>query len=222
MLPMLNENYKHYILNVLVFFFPILTATVKSAGGVIFFLLVLAGCVKGKAAWKGIELWEKMVLFGFIIFFVLISLTLFGTQNMATGISKLERYLYFVAFVPAYLLIRRYGVETGKSLLLGSAMGSFVMLFQALYQSVTITGWLPQDWLLQDWLVKGAYHKIIFGDASMMAAIIVGAGLAAIALRPAQYVVGILAVFSGIAASILSGARTAWVFLPISIITIFV
>lgn len=131
---------------------------------------------------------------------------------MSGGVSKLERYIYFLLFIPAYLFVRRARVEVAGAYLVGAVVGALVMLCQAVYQT-QIEG---------IWAAKGAYHKIIFGDTSILLSVIIGCAMLALKGKWWQYILGAGAVIFGMVSSALSTGRGAWVFLPVSIISVII
>jgi O-antigen ligase len=191
-----------------VFLFPILIATVKHAGGVIYSLLFLGGIFLGWPVWKTLESWEKKVLIGFSVFIVLVSFSLVNTQEFSSGIKRLEKFALFPLFVPMYLLMKKFQIETGKTYLLGMFAASFIMFGQAYYQT-SILGWER---------AVGAYNSIIFGDVAMLVGVIMTCALLTLSKIRVYYVIGCLAVCVALYASALSGSKGAWLALPVVVV----
>lgn len=199
---MISKNLPIYIA---VFLFPILVATVNHGGSAIYILLLLFGLFLGWPAWQSLESWEKKMLLGFSIFFILISLSFLNTQDFYNGMKKEGRYVLFPLLIPMYLLIKRYQVETGKVYLLGCLVASLVLFGQAWYQTS------GAYW----YRASGAYNAIIFGDTAMLIVAIVVCALLTVAKNWWHYLLGLVAVVLALSASLMSGSRGAWVLLPV-------
>ncbi len=201
-------DYKDFIVHISIFCFPIVVATVKNSGGIIAVILIVLGVIWGWPAWKNLHKWEKHLLFGFILLFLMAGISLINTENLHEGVSKLERFLYFPLCIPIYLLFRELKIETGKTLLLGAVVAGFVLLAQALYEINVLTA----DY------AEGAYHKIIFGDIAMILALIIVAAMLTLEKPMWCYLIGIAAVCSAVYASVLSQTRGSWLLLPIALV----
>ena len=105
-IPMIPE--KNLPIHIAVFLFPILIATIHHGGGTLYVLLLLFGLFLGWPAWRSLELWEKKVLIGFSIFFVAVCLSLANTQDFASGVKKLERYIHFPLLIPMYCWLHHW------------------------------------------------------------------------------------------------------------------
>jgi len=199
----LNKNLPVYSI---VFLFPIVIATVRDAGGLLYFLLFIFGVTLGWSAWQSLVAWEKRVLISFCLFFILVNLSFVNNHDMVYGMKKMERYLHFPLVIPMYLLLKRYAVETGKIYLLGVVVASAVMFGQALYQGYGEVGWRAR--------AIGAYHPIILGDISMLIAVICVCALLTLALTWRINLLVALAAALAIIACVMSGSRGAWLLLP--------
>jgi len=188
-----------------VFLFPVLIATMRHGGGTLYVLLLLFGLLFGWSAWCSLENWEKRVLIGFAIFFVLVSMSLVNTQDIESGMKKIERYIHFPLFIPMYLLLKKYRVETGKAFLYGSLIAAVIMFGQAFYQTSVL------DWSR----AVGAYNSLILGDVSMLIVVIVICALLTVSQNWQHYLLGIAAIGMALSASVMSGSRGAWILLPV-------
>ncbi|MBL1275800.1 MAG: O-antigen ligase family protein [Ectothiorhodospiraceae bacterium] len=196
---------KNTSINSAVFLFPALIATVQHGGGTVYVLLLLFGLLFGWPAWRSLEAWEKRVLYGLVVFFVLISLSLVNTQDFASGMKKIERYLHFPLIIPMYFLIKKYQVETGKIYLMGLLAASMVMFAQAYYQTSEL-GWGR---------AVGAYNPLILGDVAMLVVVIVACAVLTVSQHWKHYLLGLVTFALAISASIMSGSRGAWIALPV-------
>lgn len=192
---------------VAIFIFPGLIATTKF-GGAIYALILLFGLALGWSAWKTLESWEKRVLVGFVLFFLLLSISIINTQDMQNGIKRLGRLIHFPLIIPMYLLLKKYQIETGKFFLMGAAFSTVVMFGLAFYQ-VVILGW--------DRAI-GATNAIMLGDIAMLIAVIIACSLLTVAKTWKHYFTGAVAIVLAISASILTVAKGAWVLVPVIII----
>ena len=199
----LDKNSPIYIA---VFLFPILIATARHGGGTLYVLLFLFGLALGWTAWRSLELWEKRVLIGFSIFFILVSFSLVNTQDIASGMKKVERFIHFPLFIFMYLLLKKYRVESGKAFLFGLLVASVVMFGQAFYQTTIL------DW---DRAV-GAYNSLILGDVSMLVVVIVVCAHLTVSQNWQHHLLGVGAIGMALSASVMSGARGAWILLPVA------
>lgn len=209
---MIGQTYmipdKRLSVHIAVFLFPILIATVRHGGGTLYVLLLLFGLFLGWSTWRSLEAWEKRVLIGFSIFFVLVSLSLVNTQDFTSGMKKLERYIHFPLFIPMYLLLKKYQIEVGRAFLFGLMVAAVVMFGQAFYQT-SVLGWAR---------AVGAYNSLILGDVSMLVVVIVICAFLTVFKSWWHYLLGVLAVGLALSASVMSGSRGAWILLPVAII----
>jgi len=200
---------KKHLIYLVVFLFPILVATVNHGGSVPYLLLVLFGLFLGWSEWAFLESWEKKVLLGFSVFFILISLSFLNAQDYYDGVKKLEKYLLFPAIIPMYLLVKKYQVETGKVYLFGLCVASIVMLTVGV-QALGLKSF-DKYW----YRAEGAYNALIFGDVAMLIVVIIACALLTICKKWWCYIGGLLFIASAFVTGLLSGARGSWLLLPI-------
>lgn len=192
----------------LVLIFPMLIATF-GAGSYVFFLLVLPALYFGRG-WSSLHVWERRLLWGYAIAFIVIALSLVNAEDLREGVKALDRYLRLTLLIPLYLMFRRMGFSFGRELALGAVAAGFLMLAQGLYQ-VEVLG-RP--------FAYGHYHKIVFGDLAMLWAAIATL-FALFALRHPLARMGVaLSVVAAMYASLLSQTRGAWLFVPVFIIVL--
>ena len=200
------ERRLHWPVLGLVFSFPVVAATVKDGGSTVFTLLLLTGLVLGWPAWQSLTVWEKRVLRGYMIFFAVLSLTLVNTEDYPSAMHKLERFVRFLAVVPAYLLLRRLRLNLAPAMFYGAMAGCLAMAGQAWYHAH----------VLGETVVHGAYHKIVFGDTAVLLAALVGVGTITLASKWWHYVAAGVAIVAGLYASLLSMTRGAWLLIPVA------
>ena len=202
-----KQNYLTYVVLTSAFLFPVLIATVKK-GGSTYALILLLGLVLGWGVWRSLESWEKKVLVGFAVLFLLISLSLVNTEDYSSGVKRLGRYVHFPLFIPMYLLIKKYQIEVGKVFLLGIVVSTVVMFGQSMYQVVI----LEMDRAI------GSTNAIILGDTAMMFAVIIGCSLLTVANKWQHYALGVLAIGLALSACVMTIAKGAWILLPVIIV----
>jgi O-antigen ligase len=192
------------LLPLAVFAFPITVASVENAGSGIALLLLIAGLFFGRQ-WNALDDNEKPVLIGFVVLLLVMALSLVNSSDLDTGVARLERFVRIAALMPVYLMLRRFGIFTGRAFVYGGAVAGPVLAFQAWYQVD----------VLHKGFADGAYHKIVFGDMAMLAAVLALLGACCVAnsrLKQFAFVTGAAA---AIYASVLSGTRGAWILLPL-------
>ncbi len=186
-----------------VFTFPITVASVENAGSSIGLLLLLAGLAFGRQ-WNTLTPREKPVLVGFVVLLIVMGLSLVNSANLEFGLQRLERFVRIAAFVPIYLMLRRFDVSVGRAFVYGAIVAGFVMAIQAGYQVAT-----------DHKRAIGAYHEIVFGDLAMLVAVLALLGTVYLANTRIKQLVFIASASAAIYASVLSGTRGAWILLPI-------
>ncbi len=191
--------------HIIIFTFPIISITVKSGAGILLAILLIMSVFLCRNTWYILEKWEKKLIAGFILLCCIAALSLINSHDIITGISKLERYLYFLLIIPVYLLLRQLNIETGRTILYGAIVATFVFLGNGIYE----TTYLGNDH------VSGAYHKIVFGDIAILIAIVIVAALITIIKKLWQYTLGIIAIICAFYAGFLSQSRGAWLLVPV-------
>ncbi len=204
----LDQDWQNKILFSLIFLFPILTATVRHAGSTIYAILTLLSFFHFREGTKVLSLKEKRFLVGFAVFFFLACLSLFLTEDLRVGVQRLERYARFLVIIPIYCMLRGQALESGRTFLAGSIVAIFVMLAQGLYQIN----------FLNAYQANGAYNKIIMGTSAILFTVLIVIGLFFYGKKWEYATFAILAIGSGLYLTLLSGSRTAWLFIPLIIV----
>jgi len=199
------RSIKHSFIYLVIALFPVLIATIQHGGVVLYSLILLFGLIFGWASWGYLEAWEKRLLLGFCVFFVLICLSLVNTQDIELGVKKLERYILFPLVLPMYFFLRKYKIEAGKPLLAGILFASLVMFLQSVYQVYGLD------------MVRavGGYNAIIFGDIAMLLSVILVCALLTMSKCLQHILIGGVAIVFALIASLLSGSKGAWVLIPV-------
>jgi len=189
----------------LISLFPVLITTVPHGGSTIYGLIFLFGLALGWTKWHLLDIPEKKVLIGFVVFFGLICLSLLNTEDYTTGVKKIGRYAHFPLFIPMYILIKKYQIEAGKAFLAGILVASVVILIQVLYQTNA----------LGFGRAVGAYNPIVLGSLSMFFALIIVCALLTVSSERKHYIIGLLAIGMLLFSSVMTGSRGAWILLPV-------
>lgn len=186
--------------------FPTAVLFVNRADSYSFWLLVLIGIWVWirHGARPFLDRWSGALLLAFALFFgvtVLAYLCGFQTQD---GFRFLGRYLRFLFIAPVLLTFRRYP-PTAKTVFIGLALGALVG------GTGSIWHFLHVHYVK---LMEAATDlHIIFGDlaTTMVLCTVAGFGLMAASRRNWAVPMLVLSVAGGVAATLLSGARGAWI-----------
>jgi O-antigen ligase len=137
-----------------------------------------------------------------LLFAAIVLSYLTGYQTVA-GFHYLGRYLRFLFIVPVYLAFRRYP-PTVKTLFIGLALGALVAGVLASLEFMQAHGPIRVD--------AQTDLSIIFGDltTTMVLCMVAGFGLMADSRRKWSVPLLILCLAAGMAATLLSGTRGAW------------
>jgi len=199
-----NERYLRFTYLGLLALFPILTATVKDAGSIIFILLLLPSLALAWPGWTVLQRREKQWLLGYVMLFAVSVLSMVNTEDMENAAHKLERLVRLLALIPVYLTLRRLRLNAVPAFSIGAALACVVMAVLAFIEH-------SQTGLA----VHGAYHKIIYGDVAMLMAALVAAALMTMHWQRGRMVFAVLCVVLGVSASIYSQTRGAWLLIPV-------
>lgn len=199
-----GSDLKKKFLLLLIFLFPVLTATVNHAGSTIYGLLTVLSFFYCREGLRLINPKEKRFLMGFLLFFFFSSLSLLMTEDLRVGVQRLERYARFVVLIPIYLMLRGQAIDTGKAFLAGMFAAVFIMLGQAFYE-VQVLG---------AGVVSGAYNRIIMGDLAILFTSLIFIRIFFFGKNKIDFFFSILAVMAGLYVTLLAGSRNAFLFLP--------
>ncbi len=203
-----EQGWQNRLTLILIFLFPISVATVSHAGSTIYTALILLGLFHCKGVWAELSHREKRFLIGLVLFFFFSIFSLVMTEDLREGIKRIERYLRLIGLIPIYLMLRKKKLSSGKFYLGGAFVAVFVMAAQAYYEVE----------ILKNEVVFGAYHKIIFGNQAILSVAFVVCAVLFFCRRRLHFFLAILAVMAGLYASLLSGTRTSWLFVPFILI----
>lgn len=202
-----TDSNKKFLIYFSVLLFPVVIATVDKVGSALFLLLFLMS-LSSWAVWKKLEDWEKKVLIGFVVFFLLVSLSAFNAQDISGEIKKLGRFMHFPLIIPIVLLVRKHKIDLGEYIFISLPVSSLVMFGVALYEVFVLH--YPR--------AVGSYNPIVLGDTAMLIAVLTGAALVTIVKQRRTQIIAALAIGLALYASIASGTRGGWVFLPVYLV----
>jgi len=201
-----NRNLGKIFVYGCIFLFPIMVGTVKSSGGLIFYLLTIISVVSLTESKRPISHREFLYILLILSFIVASLMSFVNADDLRKSFSRLERVLYFIAFLPLAILFEK--LRNHMSLVGISFVAASVALSGIAYPA---TG-----------RAEGAYNAILFGDYSG----IIVVSLAIIVFFSREGVITTLLYASGILLALYalekSGTRGSWLVILLPIIFVFV
>ncbi|MDE2461023.1 MAG: O-antigen ligase family protein [Gammaproteobacteria bacterium] len=192
--------------SLLVLLFPTVTLFVNRGDSYVFGLLTLVGLYvwlrDGARVW--LDRYSGALWIAFLLFFAVAVLSYLVGLQTEDGFHFLGRYLRFLLIAPVYLAFRRYP-PTAKTLFIGLALGALVSgvlsMLQFLHTHTPFRMAATTD------------LSIIFGDLATTMVLCTAAGLALLASSRRSWTLPllILCLAGGLAATLLSGTRGAWI-----------
>lgn len=207
--PDIPGDKKSRFILLLIFLFPILIATVKGASSLLLLLLFIFSFGNFRNNWNKLDGREQAVLYGMVVLVTSVALSLLISEDIREGASKLERYIRLVLIIPIYFTLRVKNIDSAKALFWGALVACFVMAAQAYYEVEILN---HED-------ASGAYHRIVFGDMVVLyISLVVLAGLLLLPKGKSRFII-LATTLAGIYAVLLSGSRSALLFIPIVLVT---
>ena len=195
-----------WLTSILLLIFPTATLFVNRGDSVVLGLLTLVGIWvwlrDGARRW--LDRPAALLWIAFSLFFAVALLSyLVGAQTDA-GFRFLGRYLRFLLIAPVYLALRHYP-PTARTVFIGLALGA---LFAGVIGGLHV---YHADAAIRLEATTGLY--IIFGDlaTTMTLCVIAGFGLLAMSRRTWVVLFLVSSIAGGIAATLMSGTRGAWI-----------
>ncbi len=211
------DGFLRFIVTLLVLAFPAATLYVNRGDSYTLGLLMLIGIWvwvrDGARIWLNRDSGTLCLVFA-LLFAVAVLSYVTGYQT-TDGFHFLGRYLRFLLILPVYLAFRRYP-PTAKTVFVGLALGALTAGVLASLEFLQAHG--PVRVAAQTDL------SIIFGDltTTMVLCVVAGFGLMAASRRHWSVSLLILCLVAGVAATLLSGTRGAWIpmlLLPLVLMT---
>lgn len=154
---------------------------------------------------------EAILLLLFLIFAAYSFMSWWWHGMDESGIKHIGKHFRFILFIPVYFWVRRIQPRS-EFLWYGVIVGSIISLLVALY-GARMYG---MD------RAHGAVHPILFGDMALILGFMSFAAKDALQAKSVIWrVLPVVALFSGIIASILSGSRGAWIAVPVLLLILF-
>lgn len=198
--------------------FPVSITVLPLLHGIIMVLLVATALLQYfLVGGRGSVLCREEKLFFFSICFmvatVLLVSALAGLDQMS--VKKIGKFLFLLMAIPVYFLFRHRPVPVSAlwyGLVLGACISALVGIYEVVFD-VYKAGYVGR--------AKGETHPIIFGDLALLMGVMSIAGLGWFQARSRwQILLPVLALVSGILASVLSLSRGGWVAIPFFVIVI--
>ena len=200
-----SDRFLRVIVTLLMLAFPAVVLFVNHGDSYTLGLLMLIGIW----VWMrdGARIWldrdSGLLCLAFALFFTVVLLSYAAGYQTEDGFHYLGRYFRFLLILPAYLAFRRYP-PTAKTVFIGLALGALTAGVLASLEFLYAHG--PVRVAAQTDL------SIIFGDltTTMVLCMVAGFGLMAASRRHWSVPLLILCLAGGVAATLLSGTRGAW------------
>lgn len=153
---------------------------------------------------------EKLFLFTFLFYIVSGLLSYYNADDIDKYVKLFERYFRFFLVIPLYLLLLKKKVSLLNYLYTGIVISGPFLFLMALNHSINHPG-VP---------AQGDYHHIIFGQLAMLNAGIMLSMVFTLNLSTKVRLIILISVLCGIAASVMSQARGAWLVFPVYLVFI--
>jgi len=199
------DGFLRFIVTLLVLAFPAATLFINRGDSYTLGLLMLIGIW----VWlrDGARIWlnrdSGLLCLAFALFFAVVLLSYAVGYQTEDGFHYLGRYFRFLLIVPVYLAFRRYP-PTAKTVFIGLALGALTAGVLASLEFLQAHGSIR--------VAAQTDLSIIFGDltTTMVLCMVAGFGLMAASRRHWSVPLLILCLAGGVAATLLSGTRGAW------------
>jgi O-antigen ligase len=194
-----------FFVTLLVLVYPAATLFINHGDSYTLGLLIIIGIwvwLRDSAqAWLSRD--SAVLCLAFASLFVVVVLCYVTGYQTVAGFHFLGRYLRFLFLLPVYLAFRRYP-PTVKTVFIGLALGALTAGIMATLEFIYAKGPIRVD--------AETGLSIIFGDlaTTMVLCMVAGFGLMVASKRNWSLPLLILCLISGVAATLLSGTRGAW------------
>ncbi|MCG8433658.1 MAG: glycosyltransferase [Gammaproteobacteria bacterium] len=199
-----------WIVAALIFFFPATILIVDKAASASLILLAITGIIFGirYPRQEPLSRDEKLLLFSVVFFFAVAVVAYLLSDFNYVGFKKLGRYLRFLLLIPIYLVVRRMPSGEG-AWWTGICLGAVLAGIWGIYVVMQVDTGLYLS------RVGGVTNPILFGDISLAMAFMSLGGINYFRRHGFVYMaIPITAFVLGNIASVLSGARGAWLAWP--------
>jgi len=192
---------------VLFFLFPLGMSSVRHYSSTFLVFMVLV------ALWGGLNYRCRLsaqylqIIYAFLAFLVVISLSLFNAHDLEEGFRVLGKMAYFTVLIPLYYAARKIPGSLVCNFIWGlvcaAPINFIIALYSVYFQEMT--------------RAQGFYHPIIFGDLSLLGAMILTVFL--FSGYPKDRLLsffGPISIVCYLLSCYLSGTRGAWATLPVA------
>jgi O-antigen ligase len=195
----------------LVFLYPAAAATVPHAGGLVLIPLILAGLFTSLGFRKALHVWEKRVFLAFLLFFVYSATTLLYTENLATGLQRLDRIAQFSFAFFAYLYLRQSKLDLLPAFMGGLILGGVVLFVTAVIDL----------FVLGKVRASGHSYAIFFGDFCVLISFLLLAWiLYNRQLSGWKLSITMLSGVAAMSAAFMSGTKGGLVYIPVGLLVV--
>jgi O-antigen ligase len=167
-------------------------------------------CRSWPQSWGQLTNTERLVLFGFALYFLSAVLAYYNVSDEREYVKHLGRYFRFLLIIPVYLLLSRTDLKLFPYLLAGAIVSGPFYLGTA-FISLAERPELP---------AQGGYHHITFGSMVVLNAMLMTAVLFAMRMSKAMKAILVISILCALYASVLSTSRAAWAALPFCLVVL--
>lgn len=199
--------------------FPLSSTVLPVISGAMITLIVLSSILLYLFPFKGVRHYnhEERLFYFSVSFIVVVAVLATAFSGMDyTGMKKLGKFVYLLMVIPVYFYFRTVRVNPAwvwYGLTAGAVISMLVGLYEVSYELFK-PGYPGR--------AKGATHPIIFGDLALLMGVMSLAGWKWFRQQAHwQVILPVIAVCSGVLASILSQSRGGWVAIPFLLLILF-
>lgn len=127
-------DWKFVPIGIFIFLLPSVAVSVNSGATTIFLLILIPSLIFAWMGWGDLYKEEKFLLLSFLLFVLLVGVSLINSSSLSDGIGSYEKFLRFAVFVPMYMFVRKYSLELGPWIAWGLILGCAVTGMVAIYQ----------------------------------------------------------------------------------------
>lgn len=198
------KNITNILLCICIFLFPIGMGSIPHWTSSIFYIFMLISFFNIGFKFPKFNKETLYLLLAFIIYFTFAALSLINSEDLKSGIQRLEKLLFLFCFFPPFIAIQRQNIDTTTPFLWG-LLATGPLLAGIAINAVYVSGLERASF---------GYNPIVFGDMAMLNCLLISAALVTGRLGGWGKFIGIIAMLASLYASILSSTRGAWLALP--------
>ena len=191
-------------------------AIVSSVASTVLALLIILSFSAAKywpTQWRSLSAAEKILLIGFILYFVSGLIAYLNVDNNYEFIKNLGRYLRFLLFLPIFFYIKKLHIDFSRYLFAGAVLSGPVFLCVAIANNPSLNYWT---------VTSGQYSTIIFADIALLNVLITLCIQIVINTTWTQKAILFVSIVCGLFAVLLSHGKGAWLALIICLMILIV